>query len=96
VKLASQANAIQPGSIEAQSRRCRDSVLADTNRVAAGIRVLGFQRPGKHLDTLEKQLLNALSLLLNLTLQVLLVESVLKDQRAFLESPHHSRLELAE
>ena len=64
--------------------------------MAAGIRVLGFQSSGKHLDTLEEKLLNPLGLLLDLPLQVLLVEPVLKDQCALFESANHSGLELAE
>ena len=59
-----------------------------------GVRIFGFQRAGQHLHTLQKQLLDALSLLLDLTLQVLLIESILQYQRALLQRTRHSRLQL--
>jgi hypothetical protein len=64
--------------------------------VATRICVLGFQRSGKHLDTLEKELLDPLSLFLDLALKILLVETVLKDERALFEGADHSGLELAQ
>ncbi len=64
--------------------------------MAASIGVFGLQSPGKHLDTLEEKLLNPLGLLLNLPLQVLLIEPILKDQCALFERANDPGLELAE
>src|SRR5918994_2139245 len=95
VQLTAEPNPVETRSVEAEPRRRGHSVLADPYRVAPGICVLGFQCSGKHLDTLQKELLDSLGLLLNLALEILLVEPVLKDQRALFEGADHSGLELA-
>ena len=81
--------------VESHARRRGHGVLADPDRVAAGVGVLGLERPGQHLHALEEQLLDPLRLLPHLPLEVLLVVAVLQHERPLLERAGHPRLQLA-
>src|SRR5215204_3315385 len=96
MKLTAKSNAIQAGAVESETGCSCDGVLADTDGMAAGIGILGLERSRQHLDALEKQLLDPLGLLLNLTLEILLVEAILQDQRSLFQRAYNSRLELTQ
>src|SRR5918992_5762584 len=92
VQLSTETNSVQARTLEAKPGRSGDCILADPDRVAPGVGILGFESPSQHLDTLEKQLLDPLGLLLDLALEMLLVEPVLENQCAFLQGPGDPRL----
>src|SRR5215218_1536696 len=77
MKLTAQSDAIEAWAVKSEAGCGCHSVLADPDRMAAGIGILCLERSRQHLDALEKQLLDSLRLLLNLPLEVLLIKPIL-------------------
>src|SRR6476469_2610275 len=77
VELATEANPIQAWSGKAEPRRRGNGILADADRVTSGVCVFCLECAGQHLNSLQEQFLDPLSLFLNLPLEMLLVKTIL-------------------
>src|SRR4051794_29392686 len=82
VQLATQADALERGALEAHPPSGGDRVAGDPDGMTSGVGVLGLEGSCKHLHSLEEELLDALGLVVNPTLQVFLVVAILQDQGA--------------